>query len=409
MPMRDRMYPAIIQQVNSGASDPRRDYYGGILGSLQYISAFNNVGKFTPGTLRLNPVIIYRIIGTGTPATNKPAIKAGVNSYTASGDIASALLMLSGARAFVDGYSAWDSTLCDYSINKAYAKMLEPELDVGVYLAELSECYEMFLKPFSAFQKYVLDFNKMIKGRTSWKWNPLTRKKERYVSRPTKLTDTFDMLSGTWLEWRYGITPLLIQIEEIMKHIDDLSININAKMLRKRGAKKANLKRYTGKISASQGWFTFSGEWNAEVTKKATTSLFYKYNRQLTWQERYGLDASNLAPIIWERLPLSFVADWWYGVGLWLASHKLSDARTVLGCCTSQKSKVIISLDSPNVSLGTTTYGCGGSASLIIERLERRINPALPISVVSNPASLSLQRQLDAITLIWQRLPKFRR
>lgn len=404
MPTRDQMSSAIVTEHLTGSPDyvvSRKAY-----GVKQTISALNNAGMWVPGVLRLNPVVIERWTGTGIAATFTPLKKVGTTPFLVEGDIAAWLA--SNAETLCQAYAGWDSTMASYSMAKAYSKMSEPDFDVGMILVELDETIHGLFNPLSALRKFIQDFNK-LKSLRRYPNIKISYKNER--SPEVLLSDTLSMLSGSWLEWRYGITPLIIAIESAIKHFKDLAQALQGKLLRKRGKveKEQSMPNYT--YGAYPGYCGFSGVASIERKIKTVTSLYFNFTQPVTWQERYGLDILNAPALVWERIPLSFVLDWFLGVGLWLQSLHLSDKRNVVGSCTSQKTTVTLRMPDTNVywSVPATNYNCGSSYVMTYEKLDRRVNQTPPLLPVVNPAFLSLQRRLDAATLIWQRLPKFRR
>jgi len=390
MPTRDHQYAAVVTEKLTGSAD--YVITAKTLGEKQSISALNNAGMYVPGILRLNPVVIDKRLGVGTPATNTPTVKYGATPFVVRGDIAAWLAGTMYLDNNLTFWSQWDSTMASYSLAKANAKMSEPDFDAGMILVELDETIHGLRHPLDALRKYIQNFNKM-------------RSRGPKVS----MTDTLDMLSGSWLEWRYGITPLIIAIESAIKHFQQGSSMLQGKLLRKRGKVAKIVPTAPYALSSAPGYCYFSGQANIEVVKSTVSTNYFQFTSPITFAERYGLNALNIPALVWERIPLSFVLDWFLGVGLWLQSVNLSDKRTTIGSCTSQKTTVTIRIPDVKVSVGANSYSCGSSYVLTYEKLERRTNLAPLLLPVVNPAFLTLQRRLDAATLIWQRLPKFRR
>jgi len=392
MPTRDRMTAAIVTEKWAGSPDYVVTTKA--LGQKQTISALNNAGMWVPGILRMNPVTIEKWLSIGVPASIVPTnLKYGANILRVEGDIASWLMMATSSwQTNTPFYGSWDSQMASYSLAKAYAKMSEPDFDAGMILVELDETIHGLFHPLDALRKYIRNFNKMRRKRGA-----------------PQMADTLNMLSGSWLEWRYGITPLIIAVESAIKHFKDQSRTLQGELLRKRGKVVKEIPQPPVALGSYPGYCGFTGSMMVEVTKKTVSSVYFNFTQPVTWQERYGLNILNAPALIWERVPLSFVLDWFLGVGLWLQSINLSDKRTVLGSTTSQKTTVTYRLPDVEVYFGTNRYKCGSSAVLTYERLERRVNQTPSPLPVVNPAFLSLQRRVDAATLIWQRLPKFRR
>lgn len=370
-------------------------YYatGGSVGDKQEISALNNAGIWVPGRYRANGVTIYRFTASCTSGqTERQSVGDYVNS-TFSGDIAGVLSANANVESVCSSYAAKFPASADgYSQNRAWSKANAPDFDVGVILGELAETIGGLINPISAMRKYIKGWNKFQR-------NPRARR---------ALTDTFDMLTGSWLEWRYGITPLISTIDDGIKHFKSKSLELEEKIQRSKAGVHIPSTIARGTVSMAPGLYSVTGNTTIQVTSKVVSSLMWKLTEPLTWQEQYGIDGGNLLNVLWEITPLSFVADWWLGIGSFLGSIDFSGKRQMLGMTTSQKSIVDFRID--NVRAGLTTMPLISTGSIFTakyERLRRVIGQNRPLLPMVNPAALSLERQVDAASLLWQRMPKF--
>lgn len=394
MPIRDQLVTAdcyqTVNNVTVNHSIPK------MIGFKQSISALNNAGKYVPGVFRANPVVLEKWTALSRPASSTGTDIVGTNKGTINGDIAAHVMNACGmsplSSNWASYYARYDATAAGHSLQKAWAAMNESELDVGVMLGELRETIAGIANPLSALRDYVKLANKL--GRRG--------------KRP-KGSDQLNMLSGSWLEWRYGIMPLIYTIQDIIEHVQNQSRFMQGKMLRK-GGKVQFERNHLISGGSSPGAYAIYGKVDISVKTKYVSKVFYKYVKPLSWQERYGLDSSALPSIAWELATLSFVWDWFFSVGDWLQSLRTSDARQVLGCVTSQKSTVVATAIPTSVkfySVPAKVSGC--QLQITYERLDRRINRILPVSPVVNREALSLKRTIDAISLLWQQMPRIRR
>lgn len=271
--------------------------------------------------------------------------------------------------------------------------MKEAELDVGVMLGELRETIEGLRNPIQALRGWLHI------------WNKLSKRGKR-----PKLSDNLNMLSGSWLEWRYGIQPLIYSIQDIIEHVRSQSLAMQDKLLRQRG-KVAYEKNHKVTGSTYPQSYLLEGTTEIVVKHKYVSKVFYKMTRPLTWQERYGLDALKMPGIALELTRLSFVWDWFFSVGDWLGSITPSDARSVHGSVTSQKSTVVSTTRATAIKFKGLVPAkvSGGLYEVTYEKLDRRINQPLALTPLVNRQALSLKRTIDGISLLWQSLPKPRR
>lgn len=163
--------------------------------------------------------------------------------------------------------------------------------------------------------------------------------------------------------------------------------------------------------TVSPGCYRLEGEVEVVITEKYVSSVFYRLERPLSFGETYGLDFASVPLLIWELTPLSFVWDWFFTVGNFLGACKVSDARTFIGATTSCKVTVKATVKVKSVKfLGTVpTSFSGGSYTVVYEKLDRRVNQPKAISPLVNRNLLSVKRHLDAVSLLWQRMPRLRR
>lgn len=394
MPIRDHLETAdchqVVNNVTANYSIPRS------IGTKQSISALNNAGKFVPGVFRVNPVVLEKFTCLGIPARSTGTDIYLTNEGTIDGHVAAHIMGACGMLPSSSNwwyYTQWNSTAAGHSLQKAYASMNEAALDVGVMLGELRETLSGLVNPLTALRKYANLANRLSKR----------------GKRP-KGSDTLNMLSGSWLEWRYGIQPLILSIQDIIEHVQSQALALQGKLLRKGGKVKFE-KNYSVSGVTYPGFYYLYGDVNINVKTKYRSVVFYNVTRPLSWQETYGMDLGSLPGIAWELATLSFVWDWFFSVGNWLGSLKTSDARTVLGSTTSQKSTVVAIAKPTKIRFyNSVDSKCsGGELQITYEKLDRRINQPLPLGPVVNREALSLKRQVDALTLLWQSMPKIRR
>lgn len=368
-----------------------------VVGTVQSISALNNAGRWQPGVFRANPVVILKRTGTSSGGGNGRSVEYAGNKGRIEGHLH---VLIAQAAKFTPGssnmdfYTTWDGVAASHSLQKALAKMNEADLDLGLMLGELRETISGLAKPLSALRKYVELYHKL----------------SRLGKRP-KSTDTLDMLSGSWLEWRYGVCPLISDIQAIIEHIKAQSRAIDGKLLRKRGKVELPVKRAAHTASSYPGYFHLQGKVDVTVTTKYVSKVFYRLVEPLSFNDQYGIGWDSLPSIAWELTPLSFVWDWFFSVGSWLKSVQTSNAREFVGSVTSQKTTVeaVSSLSSVKFFGQVLVQFSGGSFHSKVERLDRRVNHTVAISPLLNRGVLSVKQQVDAMSLIWQRMPKLRR
>jgi len=201
----------------------------------------------------------------------------------------------------------------------------------------------------------------------------------RRVSRNLPIRKTGDY----WLAWRYAIRPALMDIDQQCQML----ANIN---------NRPQTNRFRARHMQKDG-----GTWNggaAEIVHEAAAIVFVttKASELLVWS---GI--SDPASVLWEKIPYSFVIDWMYPVGNFLAAvdfwrktegsfvftHKVT--RTVNGCFGTR---------------GDVVVSGGGGYSYTQINMHRSVtsNPAIPypsLNLEVHRSKLALKRTLDAVAL----------
>lgn len=364
-------------------------------GDVQSISALNNAGTWKPNVFKATSVVMTKAQGSsaGTSGTVTYLGKTGTISGHLHARLAAAA-MYTPAHANLHNAPGWDATAAAHSHQKAMANLNSADVDLGVMLGELSETIAGLANPFSALRKYVVLFNKL----------------RRRGKRP-KGSVTLNMLTGSWLEWWYGVFPIIRDIQNIIQHVSQQTVEFDGKLLRRGG--RVYMPQVNRKINAiaGPGSFRLKGTVNVTVNTFYVTKVYFRRTRLLTFEEQYGLDAASLPSVLWELLPLSFVFDWFFSVGSWLKSLQTSDARSVVGSVTSQKSTIEV-----NVALNEVLYDNvkrvqveGGGYHSSCLKLDRRVNQPLALTPLANRGALGIKNQITSLSLLWQRMPKLRR
>lgn len=386
MPTKDQLSPGVVNFITG--TTPSTISVPKAVGTLQSISSLNYGKPLQPGVYRCNPVTIYRGSGTSTGALIQGY--RGSTLYQTEGNVSS---YAAGSSYGVCGSgllakATWSDARAQEAINKAYAKLMSPDLDLGVMLGELKETLAGLVNPLSALRKFV-------------KKNGFPKRKE-----------TLDMLSGTWLEWRYGIRPLLSDIQAIYEHVTTQLNGYDGKMS-KRGGRTAKMESITNLSKAmtfNQAYCTFKG--TIKTTTWYTARVAFKYTRPLTWQERYGLDIYSLPGIAYELTTLSFVLDWFLSVGTWLQALKaLNPVINVLGVAVTQRTN--IEMDYRLLDALLDGKSCVKQGDVVTSEMEYMMRKCLSpgfntVTPALNSKVFDVNRTLDALTLLWQQLPKKR-
>lgn len=375
-------------------------YYPAKVGSIAYINSVDT-GRFRPGIFRVNPVVIAKasvsspfIKFSSKPFGNTPC---GLGIYW---EVEGDLLGVHAARTWPDvtSLAKWKQNYAEQSAIRAYAKFSEADWDIGTELGELSETLQLLRHP--------------LQNVVDW-WHQLQRKRWR------GLNDGVDLSSSLWMQYRYGFMPLYYSVMDIIGLVNRGIVQADKGLHKKKGTFKdktiAPVVSYAGTGMSS---FNFDVKTVEEWRVRYTTNVYFTYNQQYNWSlilKQLGLDPFGMPALVWELTTLSFVWDWFLGVGDWLRAITPNPSINTLGSCTSAK------LSYTSVSSMDKCYYCKGHGSYPIpapsvtvdkkcEMLERRVGIPIPVTPVLQSRILNLKRTLDSLSIIWGKLPrKFKR
>jgi len=357
-------------------------------GRFKSIDSFYG-GKFFPGIYRANPVTIHESCGMST---------AGKTTITNSGTTGAYLdghFMCHPTIALRLTVPAWDANLENYSKAKVFAKLNNPDADLAVFLGELNETLHLLRHPFENLIRFFRDIG------------------ARAYSRNRRLYRTKNLISlssNQWLQYRYGILPLISDIQSIIKLINK-KIEEILNTLYRLGARVETKTSTSSEIYLT--WWNYSF-YAQEVKAEAMFSHSAIYFKRILqsgndiFLRSIGLDLTQLPAAAWELVKYSFVVDWFFRVGDWLQAITPNASIDFQGGFTSQKWEQTRSY---TFLRGTAFPGnlpmvCVNSPAFywVNSTLIRHVGITKPVLPAYNPNFLNITRTLDSLALLWRPL-----
>lgn len=208
-----------------------------------------------------------------------------------------------------------------------------------------------------------------------------------------------------WLEYQYGWTPLLLDIQAAIEaYTDPLAYRPLVFTVNSGGnssSDDADWSTYDPRLKGSNGRH-FRGNYTSAVK---TSCRYVVSDREAMVNQAYGLFTNPLLTA-WEVVPYSFVLDWFLPIGDFLAQASSMQGLEFVGGYTSIKSTY------KGDYLVTESFGGDGRVEgeitarirgyeLINKRIVHETSP-IGIPVFTNPFT-TIRRALSAVALLRQR------
>lgn len=177
-------------------------------------------------------------------------------------------------------------------------------------------------------------------------------------------------LSGAWLEWSFGVKPLVHDLNDVVDAFDRWNSDLaRFRPLSSSGTKERHVSQ-TGPYQWSPTWHNlgFGGYQQQYLHQRYRYRALYVRERSKieaypTWrglQQELGLTLENFVPAVWELMPWSFLVDYFVNVGE-ILEQSFTDTSALKYCnetiLDDQVSETVMSLDPVRTKqLCTGTY-----------------------------------------------------
>lgn len=295
---------------------------------------------------------------------------------------------------------ACDSSAANSLAVTAVSNARQELFDSLTFLAELEKTIEMLSGCVERYTTRLLIVDKH--ARVAWRtW-------KRGSLAPKSTANFADFFSSCWMEWRYGITPLMFDIDAMYKQL----LELDALTHRVRGRADSDpvvvgLKTSTfwgegfsaNGISASGGWLS-----KVEVTRFQRIRSSAKTLLELASSFRCTVD-----PLItgFEVIPYSWMAEWFVNIGELIRTFSPFQQGRVASCSASFISEGVVSYQSTKPDDSMYIKLLSFSPSLFELRKTNHVRMAVvPQMELDFRIELSWRRILDLVAILLARLAK---
>lgn len=310
------------------------------------------------------------------------------------------------------------------AITKAYAGVGTPDVAVLTELVELKETLSFLASPF----KKMVRVTRLVTSKINT-WNRRKAAHEaalqRYLGKSQKFRDkhpppkkpefpkfklsgiTASDVASAWLAYRYAIMPLIYTWQDVQSLLEKRSkappVRVSARG-KVREIVRVNQSTTPAVFSSKTGATRESWDTTAEI--KITSRAMVLYRPLVSLSDQLGLQLNRVPAALYEGIPLSFVADWfWTGSKYYDALTAECRALEILGAtvstrveCNAQRHLNFTAADS-----STTAYG-GHTMYTSSSVLKERANATLADIRVQWELDMNLKRYVDALALSYTML-----
>lgn len=287
----------------------------------------------------------------------------------------------------------------DALLQQAWGEAKAGASQILVDIAERKETYDLLQKVHSRYRDRLSRIHQLTQRRLR---KTTVRDLRKYAG--NSLSKAKAILSDTWMEYRYGWTPLVYSVEDLVTAWEKLNTHPKDGLpyiLDVAKVKEDSLGQNTGMTGVTVGWTTYSRgtdkvAHDAEHRQKITARAKVAYTVNLRVTNALG---TNLPLLGWELVPLSFVVDWFLNVPDILKAHWPSAHIGQSTACVSTKVEdyLYFKFGSPSsVKPSIQTFGTFRGAATRYTRTPRNDVPL----VLEYKPHITWKRMLDATVLL---------
>lgn len=358
-------------------------------------------GKFTPGVFRVLPYSAISVDYGETMGDSQVTTTYKKDGYDCTRTYNGRLpLHVPFDWSYVT-YPGNVDTLRKIALQKAFAKVGRKELGGGENLGEIKETLSMLKSPLKGLRRAILG-----KGGENLRMMKTIRDAKR--SGIKRLKELPGNTADQWLEFRYGVMPLIYTIQDAADYLEKQRSRLDPKRIKTVRSKEKDSTSFRHDYGIEPSYEFVMTRTIAGMKKLRVTAIVYwRQSKPLTTQVELGLGLRHLPETAWELTGMSFVMDWFLSVGDWIESWRFNPEFEILGATTSVKMDVE---GSTHCTLSNGPYGwmlesqsmlqAPLTASVFDRYVEEGHPPLLP--QFAGLANMNFSRYADSLALLYK-------
>jgi len=198
------------------------------------------------------------------------------------------------------------------AMTQALANVKKPEFAALVSLGELRETIGYLRNPLKRLTKLLRKNREQIKVHYR---NERGRHRFAKVRKKTTGKDAYEVISDSYLGGRYGLRPLISEVQGYLKAIE--ALKDKTRRFTARGYTKTQEEMTEESILSGR---TMCWDWNIPLTTVHTAECRAGSLYDVNLKDSFGFDLSQVPVALWELTFLSFMADWFVNMGNYIAA-----------------------------------------------------------------------------------------
>jgi len=289
--------------------------------------------------------------------------------------------------------------------NRVYSRLSEVEWDAAMTLAEGRETYRMV----GELLGDIASVAKAAKGNPFNLPRRLPEIRRNLIKAVRKGKKAVKSTANRWLQYHYGITPAIRDIESASKYFTEEIVPLPIHV-RRRSSMLLPISDRTLGYPLSYGGTWYQGPGPLVKTGWSRTNMWATVQRKTRPYSQFReLGFDSAARIAWELVPLSFVIDWAVDIGGYLENSLIADSFDIIDCGYSSVCHLHVVHDALLATGGyqADLFGTPAHAEIDYRRYVRSPFSLTPSVVLSNPYNsefTALNRGITSVALAVQRL-----
>lgn len=277
---------------------------------------------------------------------------------------------------------------------QAMANVSKPDVEGAVFLAEFGKTVKLLNDRVNLMRKILKGVVQMM-NRTASR-SQLTRRFS-----PSELAS---FVSNEWLKYRYGIRPLMKDIDDAIKLLQKKT---KSDIRVARGFAALSRSVTSPPVTYSDSIYSYVATNTQSGTYSARAGVRYRVTGSV---DSWGVSVANTPSVVWELLPYSFVVDWFLNTSQVIRALQPKLNVEILGTWittnnTSKLTRHIVATQHAIPGVSSTVFP-GGYDSHEVVHIQR--SPDLAIGIAMNPTWSESFKQVtriaDAVSLSYQLL-----